>query len=222
MGTDTRGGRDAGPPLHRRLIGRAMTEAVARIPGAWRVTRGPTRRFFEGAAANWDERVQPDSEKHLAPLVEAVERLDATPRRILDVGTGTGAAALWLAQRFEQAEVLGIDVSDEMIERARAKAAGRVRFQVGDTGAAASEGPFDLVVHLNCPVLFDDVAAALAERGTVLVAASSGARTPFYTSHGALRRGFRRAGLDIVGEGAAGKGTWLAAARQYPPTGVEV
>lgn len=190
-----------------------MTEAVARFPGAWRFVRGPTRRFFEGAAAGWDERVQPDSDEHLAPLRDAVERLDVHPRRILDVGTGTGAGALWLAQRFEQAEVLGVDLSGEMIELARAKAGSRARFEVADTRAAAREGPFDLVVHLNCPVLFSGVAAALDERGTALVVASQGARTPFYTSHRALRRGFRRVGLEVLDEGAAGAGTWLAAGR---------
>ena len=109
--------------------------------------------------------------------------------------------------------MLGFDVSHEMIEHARAKSVPRVRFEVADTRAAAEQGPFDLVVHLNCPVLFDDVAAALAEGGTALVAASSGSRTPFYTSHGALRRGFGRAGLEVVGEGRAGAGTWLAARR---------
>ena len=196
-----------------------MSEAVARIPGAWRVMRGPMRRFFEGAAATWDERVQPDSQEHLAPLVDAVERLDAEPRAILDVGTGTGAAALWLAQRFEKANVLAVDVSAEMIERAKAKGDGRVSFAVADTRRAAAEGPFDLVVHLNCPVLFADVATALGEGGTVLVVASRGARTPFYTSHRALRRGFRRVGLDVVGEGAAGAGTWLAAAHAHSTGG---
>lgn len=203
--------RQSLPPLPIRIAGRLMTEAVARVPGAWRVLRGPTRRFFAGAAAGWDERVQPDGDEHLAPLVDAVERLGLAPRRILDVGTGTGAGALWLARRFEQAEVLGVDVASEMIERARAKNPGRVRFEVADTRAAAGEGPFDLVVHLNCPVLFGDVATALADGGTVLVVASHGARTPFYTSHGALRRGFRRAGLEVVDEGRAGAGTWLAA-----------
>jgi SAM-dependent methyltransferase len=194
-----------------------MTEAVARVPGAWRIIRGPTERFFEAAAAGWDERVKPESDAHLAPLVAAVDRLTDTPRTILDVGTGTGAAALWLADRYEEAEILGVDVSPEMIERARAKATGRVRFEVGDTVAAAREGPFDLVTHLNCPVLFAGVAAALGEDGTVLVAASSGPRTPFYTSHGALRRGFRRVGLEVVAEGTAGIGTWLTAARKERP-----
>jgi SAM-dependent methyltransferase len=205
--------RESLPPLPVRIAGRVITEAVARVPGAWRVARGPTQRFFAGAAAGWDERVRPDGEEHLAPLVDAVDRLGLSPARILDVGTGTGAGALWLARRFEQADVLGVDVAADMIERARAKAKGRVRFDVADTRAAVAEGPFDLVVHLNCPVLFGDVAAALAEGGTVLVVASHGKRTPFYTSHGALRRGFRRAGLDVVDEGRAGAGTWLAARR---------
>ncbi len=190
-----------------------MTEAVARVPGAWRVFQGPTRRFFENAAAGWDERVRPDGPEHLAPLSDAVEKLALTPGRILDVGTGTGAGALWLADRFPDAEVVGVDVAGEMIQRARAKANGRARFEVADTKAAAAEGPFDLVTHLNCPVLFDDVAAALGEGGTVLVIASRGRRTPFYTSHGALRRGFRRVGLRVVAEGRAGTGTWLAASR---------
>jgi SAM-dependent methyltransferase len=188
-----------------------MTEAVARVPGSWRYLRGPMSRFFADAAPGWDERVRPDDAEHLAPLVQAVDRLDLSPQRILDVGTGTGAAALWLARRFEQAEVLGIDVAPEMIERARAKAIDRVNFEVADTRAAARRDPFDLVVHLNCPVLFDAVAEALAPGGTTLVVASHGRRTPFYTSHGALRRGFRRAGLEVIDEGQAGEGTWLAA-----------
>jgi SAM-dependent methyltransferase len=204
----------AGPPLPIRVVGRAITEAVARVPGAWRVLRGPTTRYFERLAPAWDERVSGLGDDHLAPLVDAVERLELAPRTILDVGTGTGAAALWLADRFEQAEVLGIDVATEMIDLARAKPAGeRVRFEVADTAAARDHGPFDLIVHLNCPVLFTDVAAALAPGGTVLVVASSGPKTPFYTSPGALQRGFRRAGLTTITEGRAGAGTWLAASR---------
>lgn len=153
-------------PLWIRVAGRAATEAIARVPGVWSLVRAPMRRFFGNAAAQWDERVRPDESDHLAPLVDAVERLGLSPRRILDVGTGTGAGALWLARRFEQAEVLGIDVAPEMIERARAKVDERVHFEVADVReAASSHRRFDLVVHLNCPVLFDDVAAALDSDG---------------------------------------------------------
>ncbi|MET0559727.1 MAG: methyltransferase domain-containing protein [Solirubrobacterales bacterium] len=202
-------------PLRRRIAGRVLTEAIARVPGAWRLSRGRVSSFFAAAAPDWDERVKPEGAAHLAPLVDAVERLDLDPARILDVGTGTGAGALWLAKRFEDAEVLGIDVSAEMIELALAKPRDeqRLRFAVADVAeASAGGGRFDLIVHLNCPVVFADVAAALAPGGAVVVAASYGSRTPFYTSHSALRRGFRRAGLEVLGEGQAGDGSWFAAA----------
>lgn len=213
MGSNDSADARTPPPLPRRIAGRAISEGVARFPRAWRFLRGPTQRFFGDAAAGWDERVRPDDEEHLAPLAAALERLELSPRRILDVGTGTGAGARWLARRYGDAEVLGVDIAPEMIERAQARGDERVRYEVADTGRAARQGPFDLVVHLNCPVLFDDVARALADDGTVLVVASHGSRTPFYTSHAALRRGFRRAGLEVTGEGSGGTGTWLVAAK---------
>jgi len=49
--------------------------------------------------------------------------LAKSPRRVLDVATGTGDLALLLKQRRPEAEVVGLDFSGEMIERARMKAA---------------------------------------------------------------------------------------------------
>lgn len=72
-------------------------------------------------------------------------------RLILDVGTGTGRAALWLAQ--SGAEVTGVDASEEMLAVARKRAAEQgagVRFLTGD--AHALEFPnrsFDVVVSLR-------------------------------------------------------------------------
>ncbi len=66
------------------------------------------RRFFDSVAAGWDERVRSDSPEYLEPLVAALDRLEASPGRILDIGTGTGAAALELADRYPDAEVVGI------------------------------------------------------------------------------------------------------------------
>src|SRR5215218_6288209 len=47
-------------------------------------------------------------------------RLEASPGRILDIGTGTGAA-LELADRYPDAEVVGRDISAEMVNEVKSK-----------------------------------------------------------------------------------------------------
>lgn len=72
-------------------------------------------------------------------------------RDILDVGTGTGRAALYLARAG--AKVTAVDASEAMLDvaRARAKAEGaNVRFQVGDAHALDfADKSFDVVVCLR-------------------------------------------------------------------------
>jgi len=52
------------------------------------------RRFFGSVGVGWDERVRSDSPEYLEPLVAALDHLEASPGRILDIGTGTVAAAI--------------------------------------------------------------------------------------------------------------------------------
>lgn len=72
-------------------------------------------------------------------------------RRVLDVGTGTGRAALALARRG--AQVTGIDASPQMLARARERAAGEtldVDFQTGDAHALAfADRAFEIAVCLR-------------------------------------------------------------------------
>ncbi len=70
--------------------------------------------------------------------------------RALDVCTGTGDLALELAARTTaKGQVVGLDVSPEMLERAREKASARgddVRFEVGDaTDLPYADDAFDAV-----------------------------------------------------------------------------
>lgn len=53
----------------------------------------------------------------------AMAGLSGPPQRVLDVGTGSGAIALALKHRFPGAWVMGLDVSEAALERARANAA---------------------------------------------------------------------------------------------------
>jgi SAM-dependent methyltransferase len=52
-----------------------------------------------------------------------VDRVPGEPRRILDLGCGTGASTFALAKRFPQAELWGVDLSPFMLERARQRSA---------------------------------------------------------------------------------------------------
>lgn len=206
------------PPLPVRVIGKGMTRLVARAPWAWPFLRRFVRGFFDRLADNWDDRVQPDASDHLAALVAAVDLLEAPPSRVLDLGTGTGAGALWLARRFEQASVSGVDISEPMIERAKAKVpddlAERVEFRVADADRLPfGDDSFDLVAQISVPVFFEQVSRVLAPGGHVVVVSSQGARTPFHTPESTLRKRFGGLGFEVVASGSAGPGTYFVARR---------
>lgn len=208
--------RDGPGPLVR-AAGRAVNSAVARFPRSWRFFQRPVRRFFDSLASGWDERVRSDSAEYLAPLVAALDRTQASPARILDIGTGTGAAALELADRYPAGKVIGIDVSPEMIAQAAAKAAdlsGRVRFLVADIANFEHEEQFDLIAMLNMPPFFDSVVALLRPGGFVVNASSYGSQTPFFTPPRLLKLGFERRGLCSIAVGRVGLGTYYVAQRR--------
>lgn len=70
-----------------------MSSLIARAPGFWPLLRPLTHRFWDRRAKRWDERLEPDRQDHLAPLLTACDELVSEPRRVLELGTGTGAGA---------------------------------------------------------------------------------------------------------------------------------
>jgi ubiquinone/menaquinone biosynthesis C-methylase UbiE len=204
------------PPLRVRAIGRTLNGLVARAPFLWPLVRGPMRRYFEQAAPGWDERIGAGSPEHLAALAAATAQLTEAPERALEIGCGTGEGTLFLAREFPTARVRGVDLSAEMIRLARAKVGldpeGRVAFKVADASALPwPEDSFDLVAQLNMPPFFAEIARVLRPGGSAIVADSLGDRTPFYTPHPVLERGFRRQGLERFADGGAGEGTYFIA-----------
>jgi SAM-dependent methyltransferase len=206
-----------GPGPVATRIGRFINNSVVRAPWLWPLLRRSVTRFFDRVAGGWDERVQIDRPERVAPLEAALAAMERRPARVLEVGTGTGRGAFLIADTYPGAEVLGIDISGEMIARARAKTkpehGNRVRFEVADVANVPELGRFDLVAMINMPPFFEAVADRVAPGGYVAWASSFGPETPFYTSERALRRGFERRGLNTVSAGRAGIGTYYLAKR---------
>jgi ubiquinone/menaquinone biosynthesis C-methylase UbiE len=189
---------------------------MARAPWLWPVLRRPVASYFDELALGWDERTGAPGVDHLAPLAVAVTKIDRRPERALDIGTGTGVAALFVAREFPHASVRGVDISEEMIRRAKAKVGldpdGRVAFRVADASALPyDDGHFDLVTQLNMPPFFSEVSRVLRHGGHAIVVASSGPQTPFYTPDAVLERGFERYGMTMVKTGQIGSGSYAVA-----------
>ncbi len=76
-----------------------------------------------GAAVSYDPITQyvipPNENLVRQGLIDAIQ---GQPRRILDLGCGTGSTTLMLKQAFPQAEVIGLDLSPYMLVRAEHKA----------------------------------------------------------------------------------------------------
>lgn len=117
-----------------------------------------------------------------ARLLDVLEYVTLTPARILDLGCGEGSAARALKKRWPRAQVVALDLSLPMAQRAR-RAAGRWRpahaTLCADAGALPfAGGSFDLIFSNLCLPWITDLDALFAQwRGVLnpggLVACSS-------------------------------------------------
>ncbi|MBN8865984.1 MAG: class I SAM-dependent methyltransferase [Solirubrobacterales bacterium] len=198
------------------LFGKTICRLVAVAPWAWPLIASSVGRFFDRAADGWDERTDAGSAEHLATLASGLDALGLKPERVLDLGCGTGAGTLFLSREFPQASIRGVDLSDSMIEKARAKIGldpeGRVSFRTGDASKLPfGDDSFDLVTQVNMPVFFRQITRVLRPGGGLILASSLGDRTPFSTPEKLVRRRLGSLGFDPIHSGSAGDGTWIAA-----------
>jgi SAM-dependent methyltransferase len=121
---------------------------------------------------------------------------------ILDAGCGSGVFSYELAKQHPEAQVTGIELEHDLVDRANhiAKSAGlaNLRFQQGDVTKLDFEDEFDLVVSVdNFEHVEDDIAAMT----TLLRALRPGGRlvahTPGYERRWILLR--RRVNFDVPG-----------------------
>ena len=134
------------------LVRREMREPLAYILGEW---------GFRRLTLKTDRRAlipRPETEVVVERALEHIRDLDEP--RVLDVGTGTGAIALAIADEVPGAQVTAMDVSEEALALARENLEltginGRVRLVEHDLTSGLGEHDFDLVVS-NPPYVEPD------------------------------------------------------------------
>jgi malonyl-CoA O-methyltransferase len=188
---------------------RFVTDVVVRAPFLWRLFRRPLTRNFDALAPEWDAtRV---SRERLVAIIAALDALGA-PTRALDVGTGTGAVARLLSERWPDAEVTGVDVSPGMI--AEARRLGPERYDLGDASALPYEdASFDLVTMNNMIPFFDELTRVTAPGGYLAIAYSMGPQTPIWVPLERVSAELQRRGFLHVADFEAGGGVALLARR---------
>ncbi|MCC7426626.1 MAG: class I SAM-dependent methyltransferase [Alphaproteobacteria bacterium] len=94
----------------------------------------------------------------------------ARPRRLLDLGCGTGALARALAARLPDAEIVGADIAEPFLAAARAEAAGaRIRFERADAQSLPfASAEFDAAASMLVLNFLPEPERALAEMHRVL------------------------------------------------------
>lgn len=120
----------------------------------------------------WDpDRYLTFADERGRPFFDLLARVGAAqPRVVVDLGCGPGNLTGAMAGRWPGAEVLGIDSSPEMVDRARLDDVDGVSFEVADLRSWQASTPVDVLVsnatlqwvpgHLDLlPRLVDQVAA---------------------------------------------------------------
>lgn len=133
------------------LVGRReRREPLAYVLGEW---------GFRRLTLKVDGRVLVPRPETEIVVERCLTRIAGVPRaRVLDVGTGSGAIALAIADEAPEARVTGLDASPEALDVARENASRtglEVELVQGDLFEGLPEGPWDLVVS-NPPYVRPD------------------------------------------------------------------
>ncbi|BCJ89734.1 release factor glutamine methyltransferase [Terrihabitans soli] len=152
-GSDLNVSPDCASGLENMICRRVRGEPVARIIG---------RKEFWGLSfeLGLDTLVpRPETETLIEAALAAFGR--GTPRKVLDLGTGTGCLLLGLLSEYPEASGLGVDIAPKAVEVAAANGRrlgfdGRAEFRVSDWDEGV-EGQFDLILSNPPYILREDI-----------------------------------------------------------------
>jgi malonyl-CoA O-methyltransferase len=128
------------------------------------------RRAFEQAAATYDASAALQNEVG-SRLVERLDFIRMQPRRILDLGAGTGVFTRVLGRRYPRADITALDIAPAMLQQARARGSWwhRPRCVCGDAEALPfADAGFDFIFSNLMLQWCADLPATLLELRRVL------------------------------------------------------
>lgn len=156
---------EAGPPGSRRTVPLEGAPREFKRYRFWQVSEQDAVVWDE-SAATFDQAADhglADPEVRLAWLELLRRTLPSTPSRVADLGCGTGSLSILAAELGHRVD--GVDFSEQMLVRARAKAVGLtgVTFTHGNAASPMlAERAYDAVLSRHVLWALPDPAAALA------------------------------------------------------------
>jgi len=151
------------------------------------------RQAFNKFAQDYDaqrEYVIPELRQYYGTAVWALETAEPKPA-ILDVGAGTGLLSAFLLEKFPEARLTLMDISENMLDMARKRFATRpgTEYIVCDYSRSDLGGPYDIVcsalsIHHLSPEdkrrLFERIWSALRPGGMFVNADQADGETPYF------------------------------------------
>lgn len=157
---------------HRTRSARIRDGAARVLVGNVRPTDAVVSRLYWWLSAwYWAQLAQAPT--HLESFAHGLGWCDGA-NRALDIGTGAGGSAALIAARFPSAEVIGTDISNAMIGRARRHhRAPNLRFVCAKSERLPfPDAAFDLITLLNAVPEMKEMRRLLAPGSRVLKASS--------------------------------------------------